>query len=71
MKISIRLEYKEKVFTSDYTDLTEKEIEELEVVIQKLVEGKLSHFSMKRDNQTFYFGRTILMESILTITSDK
>lgn len=68
MKVSIKLEYKNKVYNSDYKEITEEEKNQLTDFIKKIVEGNATHLAFKKDNQEYYFGKEILKESIITIT---
>ena len=69
MKVSIKLEYKDKVYTSDYAEISEEEKNQLTELIEKIVEGKATHFTFQKDNQNYYFGKKVLEESIVTITN--
>jgi hypothetical protein len=69
MKISIKLEYRDKIYTSDYAEMTEEEYKQMTDLIEKIVEGKVTYFTFKKDNQNFYFGQKILEESIVTVSN--
>jgi len=71
MKISIKIEYKEKVYTSDYIEYSENEIQDLKAIITRICKGEAGYFIITKMNQEYYFGSEILKDSILTITTDK
>lgn len=68
MKVSIKLEYQDKVYTSDYKNVTESEFFEMGDFIENIVKGKINWLSFQKDNQTIYFGKNILEESIITLS---
>ena len=68
MKIAIVVEYKDKVYTSDYIEYTEDKKKELISFIEKVVRGDVSFMSFKSYSYTHYFGENILKESIITLT---
>lgn len=68
MKISIKLEYKDKEYISNYQEFTEDEANVLESLIETVAKGNSNYFSMEINNQKVYFGAEILKESVLTIT---
>jgi len=67
MKLSIKIEYKDKVYTSNYAEVSEEEKNELNDLIEKAVDGKASHLTFKKDNQNYFFGKKILEESVVSI----
>jgi phosphoribosylformylglycinamidine (FGAM) synthase PurS component len=69
MKVSIKLEYKDKVYNSDFNKITEEEKNELTDLIECVVQGKVAYLTFKKDNQNFYFSKKILEESILTLSN--
>lgn len=69
MKVSIKLEYRDKTYTSDYAEMTEEEYKQMTDLIEKIVEGKVTYFTFKKANQNFYFGQKILQESIVTVSN--
>lgn len=68
MKISLKLEYQDKTYTSDCIQMSEEEYEKMTELIEKIVGGRVGYFSFKQDNREFYFGEKILQESIITVT---
>lgn len=69
MKVSIKLEYRDKTYISDYAEITEEEYKQMTDLIEKIVECKITYFTFKKDNQIFYFGQKILQESIVTVSN--
>lgn len=67
MKVSIQLEYKDKVYTSDVLEIPEEEKNQFNQLIQGLTEETITHFSFKKQNHEHYFGKKVLEESIVTI----
>ena len=69
MRVTVKLEYKDKVYISNGIDVNEEEKERLAGIVMKASEGKASHLTITKDNQTFHFGKKVLRESIITITN--
>ena len=70
MRVYIKLEYKEKVYRSRYQELDGDEMETLENLMQKITDGDASRFQFENNNETYYFGRNILNESIITVIKE-
>lgn len=67
MKVSIRLEYRDKVYNSSIETLTEKELKELKSLVAAVVNNEAEALSFQNNNKVYHFCRKILIESIITI----
>ncbi len=64
----IILEYKDKVYQSKISDLTEKEFEQLEELVAKVVSGQADFLSFKiDDDKKMFFGKEIIKNSIIIL----
>lgn len=65
MRVAIRLEYKSKVYGSDYDEMTEESYKDLSDYMSKI--NSIDYLSFKNGNEEFYFNSNILKESIITL----
>lgn len=66
-KVQIRLQYREKVYFSDISEINQDDFKELEVLVEKISRGNVDFFSMKNLNYTYHFPKKILNNSIISI----
>lgn len=64
-KIAIKLEYKDKMYISDYTEANEKEEEAIKNLLEKAAQGELTYMTFECQNIQQYFTKQILEQSIL------
>ena len=69
MEVSIRLEYRDKVYISDWDELTDGEIRGLRQLMEKIVGGECNYLTFKIQDQSIYIGGKVLQESIITIST--
>jgi len=67
MKTAIKLEYKGIVYTSEYSETTEEEFNEIDNLVTLAVKGKLDYMTIINNSERYFFNKEILKESILTI----
>jgi hypothetical protein len=68
MRVSIELQYRDKVFTSDVTEETEISVEKLNHKIQEVSRGEYEFFTIKCKGKKIFFTEAVLKESIIIIT---
>ena len=68
MKIQIKLDYNDKVYLSNIQkQCTKEEIEQVKDLIKKISEGKVTHFSIENAFEEYFFTKSILEMSIITV----
>ena len=70
-KLSISIKYKKDIYKSAPAEYDEEEEEVLRKIVQKIVEGKSSYFSLKTEQGVQkYFPSKILAKSIITVIEE-
>ena len=64
-KIAIKLEYKDKMYISDYTEMNEEQEDSVKNLLEKAAQGELTYITFECQNIQQYFTRQILEQSIL------
>jgi len=67
MKIQIKLDYNNKVYLSNTQECTEEDVEQAKDLIKKISEGKVTHLSIENGVEEFFFTKSILEMSIITV----
>ena len=67
MKISLKLEYKEKVYESDVGEINESQYKETVKLIEQIASGKVGYFSFHNKGVEYYFPEDIIKQSIILI----
>jgi hypothetical protein len=67
MKIQIKLDYNDKVYSSNTQECTEEDVKEAKDLIKKISEGKVTHLSVENGFEEFFFTKSILEMSIITV----
>lgn len=70
MRISVKIEHKDKEWVSDVQELTENEVSVMEKLLEEIATGNVNYFHMDithEKRETVYFGIEILSHSILTL----
>lgn len=62
--IAIKLEYKDKMYVSDYTEANEEEEEAIKDLLEKAAKGELTYLTFECQNIHQYFTKQILEQSI-------
>lgn len=65
--IAISIEYKDKTFISDYVEVTDEKVNEIEELVKDGASGRLHYLSLKSANKQYSFPSKILEESIFSI----
>lgn len=61
--IAIKLEYKDKMYISDYTEANEEEEEAIKGLLEKVVQGELTYLTFECQNVQQYFTKQILEQT--------
>jgi hypothetical protein len=69
MKIRIKLEYNDKIYLSNIQECTEEEVKNAKDLIKKISEGKVTHLSIENGHEEYFFTKSILESSIITVIS--
>ena len=67
MKIQIKLDYNDKVYLSNAQECTEVDVEQAKQLIKKISEGKVTHLSIENGFEEYFFTKSILEMSIITV----
>ena len=67
MKSQIKLDYNNKVYISDSTEVTQEDILKIKELIKEVTQGKVTHLSIEIGNQEYYFTKYILEKSIISV----
>jgi hypothetical protein len=67
MKIQIKLDYNDKVYLSNTQECTKEDVEKARDLIKKISEGKTTHLSIENGFEEFFFTKSILEMSIITL----
>lgn len=68
MKISVKVEYKDKEYVSDTQEVNKDQMEAVELALESISKGAASYFTIDIGDKKVYFGEEILKHSILTLT---
>ena len=67
MKIQIKLDYNDKVYLSNSQECTKEDVEQAKELIKKVSEGRVTHLSIKKGFEEYFFTKSILEISIITV----
>ena len=67
MKVQIKLEYRDKVYLSDVIESNQKELEEVEELMEDISKGKAEHLSFENKNEKYFFSKSVLEQSVITV----
>ena len=67
MKIQIKLDYNDKVYLSENQECTKEDVEQTEDLIKKVSEGKVTRLSIENGFEEYFFSKSILEMSIITV----
>lgn len=67
MKIRIKLQYNDKFYLSNIQECTEEEVKQAKDLIKKISEGKVTHLSIENGAEEYFFTKSILESSIITV----
>ena len=69
MKASIKLEYDDKTYQSDFTEVSQEELEALDELVCNAVSGQMNYLSFKAGKVRYYFGEEVVKESVISIVT--
>ena len=67
MKVSIKLQYRDKIYVSNIEDVNYVELEELHDMVKKVVSGSSKFFRFDSNGESIFFPSYIITESIISI----
>jgi hypothetical protein len=67
MKIQIKVDYNDKVYLSNPQECTKEGVKQAKNSIKKISEGKITHLSIKNGFEEYFFTKSILEMSIITV----
>jgi len=67
MKIQIKLEYLDKVYYSNNTECKQDDVVKGKELIKQVSQGELNYLSMQNGFDEYYFTKSILELSIITV----
>jgi uncharacterized protein (DUF779 family) len=67
MKIQIKLQYLDKVYYSNNTECDEEKVSKCKELIKEITEGQSTYFSIINGFEEYFFTKSILELSIITV----
>ena len=67
MKLQIKLDYNDKVYLSSIQECTKEDVEQTKDLIKKISEGKVTRLSIESGFEEYFFTKSILEMSIITV----
>ena len=65
------VEYQDKKYTSEATELLDGELTMLESALENVANGKVTFLSIKTENGIVFFTKEILAQSVITLSIEK
>lgn len=66
-KIQFCIEYREKTYYSDVTELTNEEFEQMDEFLKQIISGKSSYFTIEKNGKKIYFPPQVIELSVISI----
>lgn len=67
MKIQIKLRHNRDEYFSNVNEVTIDELKIIEELLERASSGKLTHFVLEGKDESYYFSKQIISESVITI----
>lgn len=65
------VEYQDKKYTGEATELLDGELTMLESALEDVAKGKVTFLSIKTENGIVFFSKEILAQSVITLSIEK
>ena len=66
-KVKINLEYQNKIYSSQETEMSEDEIKTVKDFMEQISKGKMSYLTFENNGTHFHFPKNIIENSIISL----
>jgi hypothetical protein len=66
-KVQINLEYQNKFYSSQESEMSDEEIKTVKEFMEQISKGKISYLTFKNNGTHFHFSKNIIENSIISL----